>query len=433
MRVNKKSLDVFIPFLIFVLALAIRLWNFSDIEFKFDQAYAIYKANLFWENGKFPLTGLVSSTFTNNPPFFIYLLLVPVLISKNPLFISFLFALSGSCSVLILYLILKKYSLFLAISSAILFATSIWPIIFSRQIWAQDLLPLFSVLIIYFSLKKAVMPLIILSLWAFQVHFSGFLVIPFTIIVLIGVRKKIKPKALLLGLFIGFLPLFPYLFFQIKQKFVDFSLLFSCDQCSYDLNSIIKPFRLVAGLNYDYLLGLDYPEFLKTLPLVKVVLAIFNFQLLLVFIGLLLVIFKKKKLQPLALFLFLLLSLSFLSRRPVAPYYHELSLPLIFVFVGISLWQIYQIEKIGKIAGLLALIICLIANLIYVGHFYNFVHRQKQIDGDYGLVYWQKEKLVQEAIRNFEFRTPEGEGITAARVVFSVYYLDREKSAILAK
>jgi len=64
----KKIINHWLPLLIFLSALFLRLWNFAEIEFKLDEALAIFRASGFWYFKKFPLTGITSSTLAANPP-----------------------------------------------------------------------------------------------------------------------------------------------------------------------------------------------------------------------------------------------------------------------------------------------------------------------------------------------------------------------------
>lgn len=433
-RSSKKNFSILIPLSIFLLALVLRLWNFSDIEFKLDQSLAIYKATLFWSNKKLPLAGLVSSLNTANPPLFIYFLLLPVLFSQNPLFITFLFALAGSFSVLVFYRILKKYSPILAVFSSLLFSTAAWPIVFSRSIWAQNLLPLFSVLILFFAdrlyFKKkdqAILPLIVLSLWIFQIHFSGFSVLPFVLIIIFLSRRRIKIKSFILGLIIGLLPLVPWFFLQFRDGFIDLIPLFTRRPGNYfDINSLINPFRIVAGFNFESKLHDDYLEFSKTLPFSRFIWGIFYFQVLLTLAGFFLSLFKEKKFILFNLFFISMIILSFFSRTEARVFYEEQYFPLIFAYAGVSLLKIFQVKRFGKIIALSTLTVCLVANLIFIIHFFNFVHRKEQISGDYDLVYWQKERLVQEFLKSKTY--PENNLNTAvARVIFSIFNYDKEK------
>lgn len=429
---------------LFIFSLILRLWRFPDIEFKLDEALAVFKASQFWFTGKFPLFGLVSSTGAANPPLFLYLLLIPTLISKNPLFITFFFALAGSLTIVIFYQVLKKYfSEKLAFFSSMLFATSAWPIIFSRKIWAQNLLPLFSALILYYSLellnkkKQSVAPLIILGLWVVQIHLSGILVLPFFLAVLLASffkKRKMIAKEVALGIFLGLLPLIPYLIFQAKDQFRNFSLLFSGRSGAlpfYDFHNFTSPFRITAGFYFSRVLGAHYPEFVKTLPFSKFIFTIFNFQTILAFLGFIFCLLLGKKFRVLALFFGTIVITSFLSKRPAVPFYQELYFPLIFSFLGIGFWQIWQMKIVGKILSWLIFFFFLGANLIFIFHFYNFIHQKQQINGDYGLVFQEKEKLVQKAIRIYKYHPKEAQIATAARVYFSIFNYDKDKKEFL--
>jgi len=429
---------------LFLFALIIRLWNFSDIEFKLDEALAVFKASQYWFTGKLPLYGLISSTGAANPPLFLYLLSIPALISPNPLFLTFFFAVTGSLSVLVIFKVLKNLlSEKFAFFSALLFATSAWPVIFSRKIWAQNLMPLLSSLVFYYFFeilsdeKKSTTPLIVLALWAFQIHLSGFLIF-FPVLVFLTFfnfkKRKILLKEVFLGILFGTIPLVPYFLFLIKDEFRNFLLLFGSRSGAlpfYDFHNFTSPFRMSAGFYFARSLGADYFEFIQTLPYSKIIFGFFNLESFLAVLGFFLCFLLQGKFLILAFGFIIMATISFLSKRPAIPFYQEPYFPLIFAFLGVSFWQIFQLKFFGKILFSLIFLLSLGSNIVFISHFYNFVHRKQQINGDYGLVYWQKEKLVQEAVKNFKYHLKESQIVTRARVYFSIFNYDKDKKVYL--
>jgi len=362
-----------------------------------------------------------------------------VLISSNPIFVTFFFVLAGSFSVLITFHLIKKHFFFLsAIFAAGLFATSAWPILFSRKIWAQNLLPIYSALILWLSYQffyekknRAGGGMILLSLWAAQIHFSGFLMIPWVFLILFLAREQLKMKEILLGFLGGVIPLVPYLLFQIKNGFADFSLLLSgkFNQLAFfDPHSFTSPFRIMAGFYFARVLQADYQEFLNFVPFQKEIMGIFNLQSLLVIAGLIGSIFLVKKTLPLWSGFLTMMAFSFISRRPALPFYEEPYFPFLFAFMGIALWQIWQLGKIGRMISSTLFFFFLGANLIFIFSFFNFVHQKQQINGDYGLVYRQKEQLVQREIKDWKYHPRESQLAMIYRVIYSIYSYDQDEN-----
>lgn len=410
--------------LIFFFSFILRLIYFTDFEFKMDQGLALFRAGQFWLNGHFSEIGLVSSIGLPNPPLFIYLLMLPTLITSNPLFLTFLFVLAGALAVTFLFIFLRKIVGFPnALFATLLFAASPWAILYSRSIWQQNLLPLMTVLILWSLYSGADLMLISLTLLAFQIHFSGLLIIPFTAYVLFKKRNKVKLNSLIWGFTIGLLPLIPYLYFN----FVNFREILSLAVqnlpgrfSGFTWQNLGFPFSISTGLNFDYVLGKDYGEFLKWLPLPNLISAVFFVEIVLILAGLILAA-RSKRLRPVFVFFIFLHLGGLITGQPAHMSYYELFLPLDFIFLAISL---VKLTKIKSYLSWSVFTIILIANLIFSLTFLRFIHTKKQIRGDYGLVYAEKTKLLPQILNG---REPSAKNFLIGNLIVSGFYFDESQ------
>lgn len=129
----------------------------------------------------FPTAGLVSSVGIPNPPLFVYLVAVPLAIVRSPIAAAAAIAAANVLAVWLTYVVGRRcFSRFVGVTAAAMLALSPWGIVFSRKIWAQDLLPLCTTLFalqLYALLverrSRAAFGLIVVTGAAIQLHFSA--------------------------------------------------------------------------------------------------------------------------------------------------------------------------------------------------------------------------------------------------------------------
>jgi hypothetical protein len=217
---------------ILVLAAALRLIHIDLMEFKFDDAEACRMAGLVLgkpmpedcANDPFPLTGLVSSVGLPNPPLFIYLISVPFAATHEPLTVAVFIALSNVVAVWLCYRIGKRcYSPFVGLAAAALFALSPWAVVYSRRIWAQDLLPVFSCLLLtaahgYLAERKEHYLAWLLLLFGVlvQIHFSAVSLALFLLVVMVLGRASFRWRWFGLGLVAVAVLYAPFLWYLIS-------------------------------------------------------------------------------------------------------------------------------------------------------------------------------------------------------------------------
>lgn len=223
-----KKPDWLILSAILLVASYLRFNRLNYVEFKEDEAGALLLALSIPASGfsGAPEAGLASSIGIYNPPLFIYIIALPVLISRDPLFVTGFVAFLNLVAVGICYIGMRKFfGRDSAVVSSLLLATLPSAVIYSRKIWAQDLMIPFGVSIAVtlvaflktrsFSSQAGVVGL---SGTVWQIHLSGLFILPVILGALIWKRSELRVKALLLGAFLALLPLIPHINFALKTK-----------------------------------------------------------------------------------------------------------------------------------------------------------------------------------------------------------------------
>ncbi len=257
---------------IMLLAAYLRLSNLELTEFKLDEAHVCSKAAEFLASGRPPLVGIGSSVGAANPPLFIYLMAIPVSLSRNPAVIAGFIALLNVGAVLGCYLLARKhFGEKVGLIATLLFAVSPWAVFYSRKIWAQDLLPPFVVLFFaaIFStiVKRKPRQLILVFLWLaclIQLHLSALAFIPLVALLLVIFRRRIRLVPLLVGLLVFALIFAPYIYYDATHGWTNLrtSIEVSRGPATFDLKSAQYATQIIAGRGYHALAGASFERFL---------------------------------------------------------------------------------------------------------------------------------------------------------------------------
>ena len=215
----RSSRTLFIIVALISLGAVLRLGQSGLTEFKRDEAQ-LYMLALDVATGRhWPLRGLGSSVGIPNFPLSIYLFALPLLIGKNPLLATLFVGAMNTLAVALTASIAQRYwGRRVAMIATALYTTAPWAIIYSRKIWAQNLLPLIVVAYIFSGLltfvegrqRWLVAHLALLAL-AVQLHFSALALIPLTLGCLIVYRRQVRRGLLCGGLALGGATLLPFL------------------------------------------------------------------------------------------------------------------------------------------------------------------------------------------------------------------------------
>src|SRR6266849_1884404 len=203
---------------ILILAAILRLGAPGVVEFKTDEANLSERALDLVRGRDLPLLGIDSSVGVPNSPVSIYILAIPFTISSNPLVATQFIGLLNVIAVGLLYAVARRYyGSLAAIVSALLFAISPWAVIYSRKIWAQDMLPVFILLtlgtgLLGFIEGKRWAQLLHLPLLAVtgQIHYGSFVLLPITAYLLWIGRRRLS-RAFMLSIPLTVLVVLPYI------------------------------------------------------------------------------------------------------------------------------------------------------------------------------------------------------------------------------
>jgi 4-amino-4-deoxy-L-arabinose transferase-like glycosyltransferase len=210
---------------ILFLAALLRLGWPALTEFKADEARLYALALDMAEFKSFALRGIGSSVGFPNFPMSVWLYAIPLLVWKHPYSATLFVAALNTLAVYVCYRLTRiYYGETAALVATLFFAVSPWAVIYSRKIWAQDLLPLFVLGYIGTALAAFVAGrrwfLIVHFLFlavVIQIHLSGLALIPLTILWLIAFRRRVRWREAALGMIAAVLTALPFAIYLLSQ------------------------------------------------------------------------------------------------------------------------------------------------------------------------------------------------------------------------
>ena len=234
MRQRADLVDAAAVIGVLVLAAFLRLHALELVEFKLDEATAVDRAHRLLD-GHWPTVGLQSSVGALNPPFFVYLLAIPLGLRDDPLAATAFVGVLAVVAVGLTYVVLRpRFGMLAALAAAAFFAAAPWAVLYGRKIWAQDVLPIVDVLLLWCLFvvlerrrSRAVVVVPVLACLAFQLNFSALaLLVP--IAVALGYRaREVDWLWFGIGAGLGALLLGPWLAHEAAHGFTDVGRLLS--------------------------------------------------------------------------------------------------------------------------------------------------------------------------------------------------------------
>jgi hypothetical protein len=214
-----KARDQLILVLILIVAAILRFGDLANAEFFHDEAMLSLLAQDMTRGGDFPLQGILSSVGIPNPPTSVYVMAIPYIFTDDPLIATGFIALLNVIGVGVLWHIGHRYfSRTVGLIAGLAYAVSPWAVLYSRKIWAQDFhTPLILIAIalgIYGFLEGrrwAQVVCLPLLLFALQIHFAAWAILPVYLVMLWIGRHKIAWRAVMLSAGLGVLTLLPYI------------------------------------------------------------------------------------------------------------------------------------------------------------------------------------------------------------------------------
>ncbi len=213
----------------------LRLYQINTGEFDGDQVALFRMAHDAIAYHLLPATGIVSSIRVMNPPAAVYFFLFPALLSADPLWGAVLVGVVNTLAVLLTYLFTRRYyGRAAGIIAALLYATALRPVEYSRFIWQQNLLPPLVILFMFALFRGAVerrkdwfFPATLLLGLLYQLHgLTLVLAVPFLLACVLA-PGTIRKRDLALSAIALVIIFFPYLLWENSTHFVDVSIALS--------------------------------------------------------------------------------------------------------------------------------------------------------------------------------------------------------------
>ena len=397
MRLRRLSPAVPLVALTIAAASASRFSWLNLMEFKGDEATACRLALHvlgYREPGVgsfFPTAGLVSSVGVPNPPLFVYLVALPLAVVRSPLAAAVCVAAANVLAVGLTYVLGKRlFSRFAGVVAAALLAFSPWGIVFSRKIWAQDLLPLCTVV---FALQlhglvverrpRAAFWLIVVVAVATQLHFSAWVLAPVAFAAILARRRSVSWRWCAAGVAVAAALYAPFLIVhtgQVLHAISHRSRYLGPDAAGRFETAGRLMLAIVGGGRMSFLIG-HGSRVATVLSALLGVTAV---------IGLVAAIAPGRQQRTLngLLLGWYLLPLAALSALRVQPYIHYFIILLPLPYLGIA----HALERLTRRKQVQAVIViaCLCCFALLDARFFSTIIRDGGAPGQYGIAYRYK-------------------------------------------
>lgn len=338
------------------LAALLRLGWPAITEFKADEARLLSLALDMAEFKSFALRGIGSSVGLPNFAMSVWLFSIPLLFWKHPYAATLFVGLLNTLAVYVCYRLARRYwGMPAAWTAAFMFAVSPWAVIYSRKIWAQDLLPLFVLGCVGAALaafvdgrRWALLAHIVLLSVVIQIHLSGVALLPFTALLLIIFwrRSRAARGEIVLGIVFAGLLAAPFGIWLARQTGGGPSPLAAAltGRADVDLDALRYAWLVWGGFDIHSLAGPNaFREYLGSVPDIDLV----RWGWGLLAVGGLAVAVWRRRPADLILALWLVVPVLFFIRHstPVFPHYFIVTLPAAYMLAGVL------VEALAKAAA----------------------------------------------------------------------------------
>lgn len=267
---------------ILILAGGLRMGWPGLTEFKADEAHMMSLSLDTVEGQRFAIRGMGSSVALPNFPMSVWLYALPLTMWKHVYSATLFTGLLNTLSVLGCWWFVRRYwGPTPALAAALMYATSPWAVLYSRKIWAQNLLPLF---VIVWAVSAAltfverrprfILPHLLSLGVAAQLHFSGIALIAATAAFLLLFWRRVNWRLALLGLGMVALTALPFGYHLISTGLGPGKVLeiIRSFESSTDLVSFRYTWLISLGREIHSLAGPDtFRDYLATVPDISVV------------------------------------------------------------------------------------------------------------------------------------------------------------------
>jgi 4-amino-4-deoxy-L-arabinose transferase-like glycosyltransferase len=428
MRARGHWLELALLGVIVAVAAWLRLRQLGLMEFKADEALAV-RIGRDIIHGDFRTVGLTSSAGAKNPPLFVYLATLPLLVWDDPRSATSFVAISAVVAVALLYFVLRpRFGALAALTAAALLATAPWAVLYGRKLWAQDFLPIVTVSLLWSlfvllerSRSRWVLLVPLLFSLAVQLNFSALaLVVPVVVVVLYRWRHVHWP-AFVTGIVVSLVLLGPWLAHNAKHRFTDFFSLAKEGRGSGGstpgvglVEAVRQNAHLVSAEGWSFVMGASQRLFVDEAGAAWTLGRVAGIA---VIVGLVAGIAScavrvARRTRPRvdasrrALLLVWLvgiwLSYATSAKDHVQPHYLIASFPVSFALVGVGLRDgaaLAHGRRAARIAAIAAVGCVCAAFVGFTLSFHHFLDRHGGTAGDYGVVYRDELALARAAHR----------------------------------
>jgi 4-amino-4-deoxy-L-arabinose transferase-like glycosyltransferase len=367
--------------LILIFAAVLRVGAPGVSEFKRDEANLSALALDLARGQSFPLTGIGSSVGIPNTPVSVWLTAIPYLFSSDPLVATVYIGLLNVIAVGLLWLFARRYFGGLAaLIAALLLACSPWMVIYSRKIWAQNMLAPFVVAVVFSGVlgflegrrRWQVAHIALLAL-TIQIHYSAFVLIPVSAAFILIGQRNIR-RELWIGVALAILLVLPFGVGVLRAGLDGFRSPSTGERAplTIDDKALYHAALMISGTEIHSLAGeQQYQNYLASVP------NLFPFLNIIAVLGLLgaAFLFLRGDTLRRVIVLWAILPVIVFSVRWTATYPHYLlpMLPAAFLLIGIVCNELSKTRALryAAIAATLLIVVTQSGLLIALLHFVN--------------------------------------------------------------
>lgn len=212
--------------LILLLAAGLRLGWPGLTEFKADEARLLTLSFEMVEERRLALRGISSSVGLPNFPVSVWLYALPLLLWPHVYAATLFTGLLNTLAAAGCYALVRRYwGVGAALTATLMLAVSPWAVIFSRKIWAQNLLPLLvlgwgagALLALVDKRPKFLIPHFVCLALAVQTHLAAVALLPATAVLLLIFRRRLDWRQVGLGLGLAAATVIPFLLYLMRHS-----------------------------------------------------------------------------------------------------------------------------------------------------------------------------------------------------------------------
>jgi len=215
---------------IVAVAAALRLYDLAHTQFRHDDETMFYLASQAVRHWLPPIAGMESSIGIPHGPLAVYLLMLPVGFGGSELAALWFVGVLNVVAVALTYVAMRRFvDEHVALLAALLMATNPWFVVYSRRLWLNAVLPLFSIVFLWALLRLVERAdlrrgSVVVAALAFaalvQIHLGAIAHLYTAIVAVLLLRLWRHPRAARAGFIVVLAALTPYTVFVVAPRVV---------------------------------------------------------------------------------------------------------------------------------------------------------------------------------------------------------------------